>query len=189
MHPGSRVLWGCSAQPAVLPPSPQLCQNGGLAVLSSVGETEKWGGWGTAVKLFLVKNPLVIKRETVRHSDATASSFIVAKVRGEVFAHFHAAAVKHQSSLRNWLFGPPWRKRDVKENYEHALEFALHLSHLFPSRWVWTFRVRLVLPSPTACLIIPRVSVALFPRFAQNCILFLRQIWREIVSGQIHDST
>jgi hypothetical protein len=31
MHPGSRVL----------PPSPQLRQNGGLSVLSSIAETEK----------------------------------------------------------------------------------------------------------------------------------------------------
>jgi hypothetical protein len=40
MHPGSRVLWGCSAPPAILPPSPQLCQNGSLSVMSSIGETE-----------------------------------------------------------------------------------------------------------------------------------------------------
>jgi hypothetical protein len=42
--------------------------------------------------------------ETVRCRDATASSF-VAKVRGEVFAHFHAFAVKLHSSMRNGLFG------------------------------------------------------------------------------------
>jgi hypothetical protein len=38
--------------------------------------------------------------------DATASSF-VAKVRGEVFAYFHAVAVKCHSSMRNLLFGLP----------------------------------------------------------------------------------
>jgi hypothetical protein len=32
--------------------------------------------------------------------DATASSF-VAKVQGEIFAHFHAVAEKHLSSTRN----------------------------------------------------------------------------------------
>jgi hypothetical protein len=44
--------------------------------------------------LLLVKNFLVKRKcETVRCPDATASSF-VAKVPGEVFAHFHAVAVK-----------------------------------------------------------------------------------------------
>jgi hypothetical protein len=36
----------------------------------------------------------------VRCRDATASSFVV-NVRGEVFAHFHAVAVKRNSSMRN----------------------------------------------------------------------------------------
>jgi hypothetical protein len=56
---------------------------------------------------------------------------------------------------------------DVKENEEHALGFALHLSRNFQSRLVWTFHVRLMLSSPNACLIIARDSVAIFPRFAQ----------------------
>jgi hypothetical protein len=30
-----------------------------------------------------------------------------AKVWSEVFAHFHAVAVKHHGSVRNWLFGLP----------------------------------------------------------------------------------
>jgi hypothetical protein len=44
--------------------------------------------------------------QTVRCRDATASSF-VAKVRGEVFAHFQAVAVKRLSIMQNWLFGLP----------------------------------------------------------------------------------
>jgi hypothetical protein len=40
------------------------------------------------------------KCETVRCHFATASSF-AAKVRDEVFAHFHAVAVKYHSSMRN----------------------------------------------------------------------------------------
>jgi hypothetical protein len=28
---------------------------------------------------------------------------------------------------------------DIKENVEHALDFAVHLSHFFRSWWVWTF--------------------------------------------------
>jgi hypothetical protein len=44
----------------------------------------------------------------VRCRNATASSF-VAKFRGDVFAHFHAVAVKRHSSMRNCLFGLPAR--------------------------------------------------------------------------------
>jgi hypothetical protein len=40
------------------------------------------------------------KCETVRYRGATASSF-AAKVRGEVFALFHAVAVKHRSNISN----------------------------------------------------------------------------------------
>jgi hypothetical protein len=61
---------------------------------------------------------------------------------------------------------------DVKENYEHALDFAFHLFRLFRSRWAWPFRVRLMLSSPNARLIIARVSVALFQRFAQTFMMF-----------------
>jgi hypothetical protein len=52
---------------------------------------------------------------------------------------------------------------DVKGNEKRALYFAC---------------VRLMLPSPNACLI----SVALFPRFAQHLMLFLCRIHREIAS-------
>jgi hypothetical protein len=38
-----------------------------------------------------------------------------------------------------------------------------------------------------ACEIIVWVSVALFPKCAQNLILLLSRIYREIASGQIHD--
>jgi hypothetical protein len=48
-----------------------LFQNGGLSVLSSTGETE------------------------LHCCDATANSFAT-KVQDEVFAHFHADAVKRQ---------------------------------------------------------------------------------------------
>jgi hypothetical protein len=39
-----------------------------------------------------------------------------------------------------------------------------------------------------ACLIFVRVSVALFPRFAQNIKQYLSQTHREIALGQMHDS-
>jgi hypothetical protein len=75
----------------------------------------------------------------------------------------------------------------VEENDKHALHFALHLSRFFRSRCVWIFRVRLMLPSTNACLIIARVQAAYFPRFAQSLMLLFCGIYREITSGQIHD--
>jgi hypothetical protein len=101
-----------------------------------------------------------------------------------VFAHFHAVALERHSSMKNWMFGLPGRiLSDMKENDEHVLDFGLHLSRLFRFR-----RVRLMLSYLNACLITVRVSVALFPRSAQNLMLFLCQIHRVIASGQIHDS-
>jgi hypothetical protein len=44
-----------------------------------------------------------MKCEMACYRDATVSSF-VAKVRGEVFAHFHVIPVKRRSSMWNWLF-------------------------------------------------------------------------------------
>jgi hypothetical protein len=56
----------------------------------------------------------------------------------------------------------------VKENDKHAFDSPLHL---FPqSRRIWIFRVRLILSSLNARLIIARVYVTLFPRFEQNLI-------------------
>jgi hypothetical protein len=78
-----------------------------------------------------------MKCETVRCRDATASSF-VAKVRGKVFSHFQAVAVKvavvcgiDRLACQDEFFAnsPP----DVKENDEHALDFGLLLSRLFQS--------------------------------------------------------
>jgi hypothetical protein len=50
---------------------------------------------------------------------------------------------------------------DVKENYEHTLDFALHLFRLF--RYLLRF-------SLSAYLITDRISVALFPRFASKIL-------------------
>jgi hypothetical protein len=48
------------------------------------------------------------KCERTRRREETGSCF-VAKVRVEVFAHFHAIALKRHSSIRNWLCGLPER--------------------------------------------------------------------------------
>jgi hypothetical protein len=60
---------------------------------------------------------------------------------------------------------------DVKENDEHALDFALRLSHLLRSRWVWNFSntcVQFMLSYPNACLIVASVCHTSF----KNCIKF-----------------
>jgi hypothetical protein len=77
---------------------------------------------------------------------------------------------------------------DVKEHDQHTPDSALNLSRLFRFWWVWTFRAQLMLSSSNACLITVSVSVALFSRFAQNLMLFLWWIHREIGSGQMHGS-
>jgi hypothetical protein len=78
--------------------------------------------------------------------------------------------------------------RDGKGNYEHTLDFALRLSCLFqsaPNRVCHSnTHVRLILSSLNACLIITRVTVALFPRFAQHLMLTFCQIHHKIASGQ-----
>jgi hypothetical protein len=99
----------------------------------------------------------------------------------------------------HWLSGlPGWficnNPLDVKENYEHAPDFAIRLSRTFRSalnlECYSSTRERLVFSSPNACLIIARVSVERFLRFAHNLIhsLFLCRIHGEIALGQIHDS-
>jgi hypothetical protein len=78
------------------------------------------------------------KQEMVCCHDATASSF-VAKVWGEVFAHFHSVAIKVTvvcgidclACQDEFFVNNPL---DAEENDEHALNFALHLSRLFWSR-------------------------------------------------------
>jgi hypothetical protein len=81
---------------------------------------------------------------------------------------------------------------DVKENDEHAADFALHLSRLFRpalNRACYSnTRVRIILSSPNACLIIARVSAILVSRFAQNLIHIRCRIHRENTSAQIQDS-
>jgi hypothetical protein len=233
MHPGSRVLWRCTAPLAIVPRSYQLCQNGGLSVLSSVGEREKlrWVGddshvdfglnvtlttwhplsakvgtnfankrrslgryssladWGHGVCFLVCIAWWKRKCETVLCLNAIVSSY-VAKVRDEVFTHFHAVAIKRHSSMRNCLLCQDKfvvrNPLHVKEN-DYALDFALHLYRLFRSALNRSChsnsRVRLMLSSPNSCLIIARVSIALFPRF-DACSLLLCRIHRKISSGQ-----
>jgi hypothetical protein len=133
MHPGSRVLWGCLAPPEILLPAPQLCQNGGLTVLCSNGETEKIRVGGVESHVgFGQKLPGRRKCETVRCCDATVSSFVT-KVRGEVFSHFRAVAVKRHSSVREWLCGLPERIISGKSPWFHRKIISMLLILLFTS--------------------------------------------------------
>jgi hypothetical protein len=70
---------------------------------------------------------------------------------------------------------------DVKENDEHVLDLRFASLSFFGLG-------ELVLYSPNSCLIIARVFASLSPKFAQNLMLLLCRIHREIASGQIHDS-
>jgi hypothetical protein len=69
---------------------------------SSIGETEKSRAGGDDSHIVFGKKIPWLKRkcETVYCRDATASYF-VAKVPGEVFAHFYAVPVKRYSSIGN----------------------------------------------------------------------------------------
>jgi hypothetical protein len=93
-----------------LPQSLQLCQNGGLSVLSSIKETEKSlrgpiqasGVDGDDSRVLIGQKFPCEKRkcEMVHCHDATASCF-VAKVWGEVLAHFHTVAITCHGSMQN----------------------------------------------------------------------------------------
>jgi hypothetical protein len=77
----------------------------------------------------------------VRSRDAKGNSF-VAKVRGEVFKHFQALAIKRHSSVWNWLFRLPGRilceqSRTCQGWWTCSWLFS-SLSRLFRSGWVWT---------------------------------------------------
>jgi hypothetical protein len=109
MHPGSRVLCGCSAPPAILPRIPQLCQNGGFKIYLQSGKQRKVGWVGDESHIvFGQKFSGEKESETVRYRDATGSS-IVAKVRGEISAYFQAVATKRHSTMWKWLSGLPGR--------------------------------------------------------------------------------
>jgi hypothetical protein len=175
-------LWGCQALPAILPQSPHLCQNGHIWDSSSIRETEK-KSQGQVIRVGWVAND----SEMVCY-DATASSF-VAKVLDEVFAHFHAVTVKRHSSMRKWLFGlPGWMLYEQSPWCQRKLWACSWLcsSPVLPffffclsefGRSVYGSCYLLQMLANHA-----RVSIALFPTFEQNLMLFLRQLHRKIAS-------
>jgi hypothetical protein len=139
--------------------------------------------------LFLVKNDPGEKESEMACCHYTTATFFAAKVRGEVFAHFHAVAVKRHRVCGIYCFvcrdeffvnNPP----DVKENDEYALDFALRLSRLFSVSVTSGFR-------RTAHALFPErlskhcrgLRLTFFPKFAQNSMLFLCRTRREIASS------
>jgi hypothetical protein len=166
MHPGSRVLCWCSALPAILPRSLELCQMAAFQFYLQSGKQRKvgWVGDGSHI-IFGHKIPWWKREcETVQCRDVTAIFLC------EFFAQCHAVAVKVTvvcgsdcfSCQDEFLMNNPL---DVKWNDEHALDFVVHLSRTFQSglnRACYSHtRVRLMLSFPNVCLIISRVSVTL----------------------------
>jgi hypothetical protein len=116
----------------------------------------------------------------VRCRDATASSSVT-KVRGEVFAHFHMVTVICHSSMQNWLLA-------CQDNSLWTITLMSKKIINIRFWWGWTFCVQFMLSSLNACLIITRIYVTFFPRFALNLMLFLCWIHCEATSRQLHDS-
>jgi hypothetical protein len=93
----------------------------------------------------------------VRCLDATASSFVT-KLRGEAFVHIHAAkcGIDCFTCQDEFFVDHPL---DIKENDEHALDFAFHLSLLFSVPVILDFPRTVRAFSPNSYLIIVRVSM------------------------------
>jgi hypothetical protein len=79
------------------------------------------------------------ERGRVRCDFVKQQAVSVAKVRGEVFAHFNAVVQNvtavcgtDSSACQDEIFVN--NSLDVKENDEHALDFAVHLSRPFQSQ-------------------------------------------------------
>jgi hypothetical protein len=192
VHSGNSVLSGCSAPPPILSWPPQLCQNGGFSVLPSIGETWKNKvGWDDSHVVFSgewsVRLRVVVMQNQFFHCQSSVRSLRI----------FNAVAVIRHSFMRNWSVGLPGRTvfndpLDVKEDDEHALYFALHLSLLFRSALSRAChsntRVRLMHYSSNACLIVSSVSIVLFTRFAQNLMLFLCRTHHKIALRHVYGS-
>jgi hypothetical protein len=138
-------------------------------------------GWmGDDNLIVFVNNSLMEKDIWERGLSSCNNQLFCRRSSGRSLLTFTSSRRKSYGTVRNWVScqGKSFVNNPlkVKENDEHALDFALTQSRLFGSRWVWTFGVRLMLFSPSAYLIIARVSVTVFPRFVQLLMLFLCRI-------------
>jgi hypothetical protein len=108
-----------------------LCQNGGLSVLSSIGETEESKVGGGRQSFCFCKKKILMRKQMRWCSVLMQQSVFVAKVRREVFAHFHAVAAKRPSTMKNWLFS--LRRRIICEQSPWSQRKWLACSWLCPS--------------------------------------------------------
>jgi hypothetical protein len=97
-------------------------------------------------------------------------------------ANFYTFAVKSHSSMRNWLFGLPIWILCERSPWCHRKLSACSWLCCSPVS-LFSVSVNLDFPCtdhaffPNSCLIIARISFALFPRFAQNwCCSFVGSI-------------
>jgi hypothetical protein len=102
MHPGSHALWGCSALPAILTRSPQLCENDKKQKSSKRPRQANMVGWGWAMLFFGKKFPWGdTKQEMVCH---LIQQPVVLLPRPRVdSSHIFAVTLKDRS-MHNWLF-------------------------------------------------------------------------------------
>jgi hypothetical protein len=173
----------------MLPRSPQLCPNGGLSVLSSIRETEKSRVGGGRVMLFLVKkfpgeNGSVRWCVVVMQQPVFLSSTFGACLR--TFSRSRRKTSQQYAELNIW----PARTNSFEQSPWCQRKWLAHSwlcsSSTSPFFGLGDFEL-LVYDS---CFLPPTASassVSLFPRFAQNLMLFLCRAHREIASGQIHD--
>jgi hypothetical protein len=151
-----------------------LCQNGSLSVLSSIGETEKSQGQVRRVRwveddshVFGQKFPG--KKGSVRRCVVMMQQpALLSPSSGRSLRTFwcsHCKTLTVWPARINSLNNPI----DVKENDEHALYFALHLSRLFRSRWVCTFQLGGLLLCLRAITVSPALVTSDNP--GQGCII------------------
>jgi hypothetical protein len=118
--------------------------------------------WWMTVMLVLVKDSLV-KTEVWDGALWWRNSHFYCRQSSGRNLTFSRTRRKSHSSMQNWLLGLSGKIMSM------LLTLLFTRLAFFRSRWVWTFRVRLMLSSRNAYLIIARVSV---DSFFEICTMF-----------------
>jgi hypothetical protein len=114
MFPGSPFLSECQALSAIWPGPPNWCQTGilsGSIEFLEIGRSHRVPNQGSAVSGGW--QPFCISPETAGwgqkcktgHCHGKAARSVLAKVRGDIFTHFHAVTAKRHSRTQNSKFG------------------------------------------------------------------------------------
>jgi hypothetical protein len=104
IHPRVRVLWGCSAPPAILPQSSQWCVKMAVFQLYRQPGKQRRAGWvGTTVMLFWVKNSPMRKQMWDGALSSCNNQFFCRQSSGRSLRTFP----RSHSSTWNWLFDLP----------------------------------------------------------------------------------